>query len=145
MSRFGLKLTAALLCLVVVAAPGLAGKKATIKKSFTATNAPFPMSGTVTPGGCANGEEGVHKTTIPFKTPGKGVLSVQLGNFVGDWDLHVALNGSIIASSSTDNTASASEQIPGLRFPKGAQVQIIACNWSGGPTADGSYTYVYKK
>lgn len=143
MSRFAIKVLAASLALVVVASPGLAGKR-TLKKSFTATNAPFPMSGSVQPGGCANGEEGIHKTTIPFKTPGKGTLSVELGNYVGDWDLHVAINGSIIASSNGDQAA-VTEQISGLRFAKGAQLDIIACNWSGGPTADGNYTYVYKK
>ena len=144
MSRFAIKVLAATLVLAVVASPGLAAKKKTVKKSFTATNAPFPMSGSVQPGGCANGEEGIHKTTIPFKTPGKGTLSVELTNFVGDWDLHVAVNGSIIASSNGDHEA-VTENVSGLPFPKGAQVEIIACNWSGGPTADGTYTYVYKK
>ena len=144
MSRFGVKILAAVLSLVLVAAPGLAGKKKTVKKSFSVTAAPLPMSGSVQAGGCANGEEGVHKTTIPFKTPGKGTLSVELSNFVGDWDLHVAMNDSIIASSNGDHTA-VTEQLSGLRFAKGSQVEIIACNWSGGPTADGTYTYVYKK
>jgi hypothetical protein len=144
MSRIGLRILAAVLTLVIVAAPGLAGKRATVKKSFSVTAAPFPMSGSVQPGGCANGEEGIHKTTIPFRTPGKGTLSVELSNFVGDWDLHVAVNGSIIASSNGDHEA-VTEQVSGLPFAKGAKVDIIACNWSGGPTADGTYTYVYKK
>ncbi len=145
MSRPGIKLLAALLVLTVAAAPAMAGKKKTVKKSFSATNIPLPLSGSVQPGGCANGQEGVHKTTVSFKTPGTGLLTTEIHGFMGDWDLHVAVKGAIIAASTSDNASSDTETVSGLPLKKGTPVDIIVCNWSGGPTADGSYTYTYKK
>ena len=84
-------------------------------------------------------------TPIPFTTPGKGVLTVEIGGFQGDWDLYVFENGGILAAAESDQVggAPATEKIMVLLGAK-KKVEIVACNWSGGPTASGHYMYKYK-
>ena len=134
------------LALAVAAAPATAGKRKTLKKSFSAQAVPYPVTSSVQAGGCLNGQESVHKVTTSFKTPGKGVLDVELFDFVGDWDLHITdAAGHTLASSTSDNAGSATEQVMGLPLKKGFKVNIVACNWAGGPTAEGEYVYKYTK
>ena len=134
---------------LMAALPGsaLAGKK-TIHKEFSAgPHAPIPVLSDADPNGCRNGEEGVHKTTVPFKAPGKGVLSVGIDTFDGDWDLYVlSKSGSVLAASDASQLqGSPQEENISMRLGKKQAVQIVACNWAGGPTASGHYMYKYKK
>jgi hypothetical protein len=134
---------------LVAAVPGsaLAGKK-TIHKSFSAgPHAPIPVLSDADPNGCRNGEEGVHKTTVPFKTPGKGLLKVGLEAFEGDWDLYVTTKTGTVIAASDASQLQGSPQEENITVPLGAKksVNIVACNWAGGPTAEGHYTYKYKK
>ena len=130
------------------AGPAVAGKKkkktVTIHQEFSAgPHLPLPGQEVA---GCADGQAVVHKTVVPFTTPAKGVLEVELGEFQGDWDLYVYEAGSIIAASESDQTggAPATEQIMVNVGAKKA-LEIVACNWAGGPTASGHYMYKYKK
>ncbi|MDQ3986508.1 MAG: hypothetical protein M3280_08430 [Actinomycetota bacterium] len=134
------------LALAVATAPATAGKKKTLKKSFSAQALPYPVTSSVQEGGCLNGAEAVHKVTTSFKTPGKGILDVEIFDFVGDWDLHITdAAGHTLASSTSPNDGNATEQVAGLPLKKGFKVNIVACNWAGGPTAEGEYVYKYKK
>lgn len=126
-----------------------AGKKktVTVTKEFSAgPHAPMPMTSSVDPRGCTFGEEGVHKTSVPYKTPGKGVLSVELSGFEGDWDLHV-LDGDGNALAVSNQGQPEAAQMEAIQILLGAkqEIQIVACNWAGGPTASGTYIYKYKK
>jgi hypothetical protein len=144
-------LVAILLIGLVSAMPGaaLAGKKKTktIHKELSfGPLAPMPMWVAVDPAGCRVGEEGIHKTTVEFTTPQKGVLSVEIAEFEGDWDLYVMDGDSTLAASEAfqiDGSAPQTEQIQ-IPLRKKQSIQIVACNWSGGLTATGHYMYKYK-
>jgi hypothetical protein len=134
------------------AAPALAGK--TTKGTFTAVNAPLPVTGDVEDDFCFNkGVEGVHKTTVPVKAAATGKLTVVLDGFEGDWDLYVtdAKTGSILGSSTGDQT-SAMAGLGGDPADEKVQIPVIgkktlnitACNWAGSPTATATWKYVVR-
>ena len=128
------------------AAPALAKKKKTITVHQEFTAGPhLPLPGQDAPG-CSAGEETIHKTTIPYTTPAKGILSVEMGDFEADWDLYVYEGGNIIAASESDQTggAAATEQIM-ISLAAKSSIEIVACNWAGGPTAAGHFMFKYKK
>ena len=133
------------------AAPAVAKKKKkktiTISKEFTAgPHAPIPVMSEVEPNGCRNGENTVHKTTVPFTTPGKGILTVKISDFEGDWDLFLMEGTNVVAASDASQLqgAAQSEQIT-INLGAKKAVEIVACNWAGSPIAAGSYTYKYQK
>ncbi len=142
-------------CGLVVGAsmPATAAKKKAkskkIQETHQVTALPFPnlssATGTPTPG-CSAGQEGVHKMTFPFQTPGAGTLTVTTEGFTGDWDLYV-FDGEGVVLGRGDQ-----EQIPGgappeeeivLALKSGTTVDIVACNWLGEPQNEFTYTYVY--
>ena len=129
-------------------ATALAGKTKTIHKTFEAgPHAPVPILSDLEPNGCLGGVNGVHKTTVPFKAPGKGKLSVSIENFEGDWDLYVTTkSGSVVgASDSSQLQGSPQEEKLSVSVGKGKKVNIVACNWAGGPTAEGHYMFKYRR
>ena len=135
---------------LMAALPGsaFAGKTKTIHKEFSVGPlAPLPVLSDADPNGCRSGQEGVHKTTIPFTAPKKGTLSVNLAEFDGDWDLYVTSKsgGVIAASDASQIQGSPQEENITVRLGTKQAVNIVACNWAGGPTAAGHYMYKYKK
>src|SRR5687768_12465786 len=96
------KALASLIALGLVASftatPALAGKAKkkkvtkTISETIDVTAVPFPnyssYTATAQPG-CSAGQEGVHKMTKAFETPGAGTLTLSMSGFTGDWDLYV--------------------------------------------------------
>lgn len=133
----------------MLAGPAVAGKKKKISKTFAAgPNIPIPNAdpGATFGHSCMAGEEGVHKTTVAFKTPGKGTLDVSIENFQGDWDLYVLdAAGNRIGTSEASQLQDA-PPVERIMVPLAAKktYSIVACNFAGGPTADGKYTYTYK-
>ncbi len=129
----------------MLAGPAVAGKKKKISKTFTA--GPNVPGADVAANTCLHSEEGVSKTSIAFKTPGKGLLDVGLENFQGDWDLYVldAAGNTVASSGGSQLTGDAA--VEQIMVPLAAKktYSIVACNFAGGPTADGKYTYTYKK
>lgn len=133
--------------------PAAAGKKKktkTVKETLKVTALPFPnyssASGTPNPG-CSAGQEGVHKMTFPFQTPGAGKLTVTSEDFSGDWDLYVFDGEGVVVGRSEEPQAP-----PDLAAPKekieialqaGITVDIVACNWLGELQNEFTYTYVY--
>src|SRR5688572_3611123 len=132
-----------------VAAKKKKPKTVTISETFSAGPlAPMPIPGDVADTGCRGGEEGVHKLTIPFTTPGKGVLSTDISGFQGDWDLYVTdSSGSVMAASETSQIVDQTATTEQITIPLGAkqEINILACNWAGSPLAEGQYTFKYKK
>ena len=130
------------------AAPAVAKKKkktVTVHKEISAgPHLSFPGEAAA---GCADGQETINKTTVPFTTPGKGILTVEIGEFQGDWDLYVFEAGNIIAAAESDQTTGGAPATEKIMINLGAKknIEIVACPWAGGPTATGHFMYKYKK
>ncbi|HEX2239954.1 MAG TPA: hypothetical protein VHJ82_02250 [Actinomycetota bacterium] len=120
--------------------PASAKKKRKVTEEYSFT-APIPNPN---PTDCnVMGVEDLQYQTAAFSTPGKGVLDVVLENFQVDWDLFVMdADGNVIGSSTSDNSAAATERVV-LPIPGKQDLTILACNWSGGPTATATLTYTY--
>jgi hypothetical protein len=120
--------------------PALAGKKKS--GSFTASGLPYPHP----TDGCLGSTEGVNKTTQPLKTPLAGTLTVTMDGFDGDWDLFVtdADGGEIISSTSSQLTGDPPVEEVVFSVTKGLQLQLVACNFGGGPGAEVKWTLVGK-
>jgi uncharacterized membrane protein len=134
------------LALVAVGAASMSpavGAPKKITKSYTATApAPDPTN--------AGGGYTVCAQNVPmsyqadaFKVPAAGSLSIEVTGYQGDWD---AL---LMDSDKSEIGASGSGGVGGpevieVRFKKAQTVTIVACNWSGGPTANVKYTFTYK-
>ena len=133
----------------MLAGPATAAKKKKISKTFAAgPHLPMPNASEdpTIPHSCMAGEEGIHKTTVALRTPGKGVLNVSIENFEGDWDLYVLdAAGTQIGVSEASQLQDA-PPVEQIVIPLAAKktYSIVACNFAGGPTADGKYTYTYK-
>lgn len=138
------------------ATPALAGKKSkkkatkTISETIEATAVPFPnyssYTGTETPG-CTAGQEGVHKLTTPFETPGPGTLTLTMSGFTGDWDLYLFDDAGVpIARSDIEQvgpTMAPPEEKIVMPLAKGRTYDLVVCNWAGAPEATAEMTYVY--
>jgi hypothetical protein len=142
--------TAALLA-VTVAAAGIAApsalaapKKKPITKSYTTTT-PMPDPSNYAQQGysvCAqNVPQSFH--VEEFKVPAKGLLHIELTGFTGDHDL-LLMDGEgeeLAYGGASDVTGS---EIVDMGFKRPEKVQIVNCNWAGGPNAKVSYTFTFK-
>lgn len=119
------------------AAPATAGKKK--KGSFSAEN-PVPAVDTCP----TDAQEDLSKTSEALKVPFNGILTVTMTDFQGDWDLYVtdADGGEIVSSVGSQLTGTPPEEEVSIYLPKGMSVQMIACNWIGGPTAEVAWELV---
>ena len=135
------------------ASPALAGKKKTktMSETIDVTALPFPnySSHTATPTpGCTAGEEGVHKVTTPFETPGAGKFTASMSGFTGDWDLYLFDEDGLILGRSenaqADPAMAPAEEAIEVTLAAGKTYDLIVCNWAGAPQATVEYTYVYK-
>ncbi len=148
MRKVVISILAAGLVVGALGGPAAAGKKKTISKEFSAgPHAPLPNATEDIGHSCIAGQEGVHKTTISFKTPGKGTLTVGIHDFDGDWDLYVLdSKGAMLGvSEASQLQGAAPEENVTVRLAAKKTYDIVACNFAGGPTASGHYKYVYKK
>lgn len=133
--------------LVLGAFAGPASAK-TVRKSFQLlAPTPAPILTDVDPDGCLNTTEDVNKDTYNFKAPKhrrSGTLSVRIDGFEGDWDLFVLKKGNVIAESTTDNLSQDYESVRVGGIKGGTKLQIVGCNWSGSPQANGKLTYKHR-
>jgi hypothetical protein len=121
-----------------------APKKKPITKSYTAT-APLPD-----PTNAANSAYSVCAQNVPmsyqadaFTVPAAGTLSVEVTGYQGDWDaLLMDSDKSELAGSGSGGVGG--PEVMEVRFKKPTTVTIVACNWSGGPTANVKYTFTYR-
>jgi hypothetical protein len=136
-------LTIACLAAATVAAPGALAAPKPITKTYTAT-APTPDP-TNTGGGysvCAqNVPQSFH--VEQFKVPAAGSLKIELTNYQVDWDLLLMDDKKKELAGSGSGGVGGPEVIQ-VKFKKPTAVQIVACNWSGGPTGTVKYTFTPK-
>lgn len=143
MKKAALVLLAGLLVLAAAPGPALAGKKKTVTEEWQAVAAPFPGADDHSDPATECGAEGVNHVVHTFKAPGKGTLNTAITGFQGEWDLYVTdANGSLLASSVNFMAGSEERVTVGLR--SGAEVRIYACNFLGGPVADGNLEFTYR-
>ena len=117
---------------VVAVAPAAAGKKK--KKGSFSASGPVPAIDL-----CPNdAQEGISKTTESLKIPFPGILTVTMTGFEGDWDLYVtdSEGGEIAAGTESQLTGAPPSEEVKVFLPKGYEVQMVACNWLGGLSAE---------
>ena len=131
------------LAAATVTAPAALAAPKPITKTYTAT-APVPDPTNVAGGYtvCAqNVPQSFH--IEEFKVPGPGSLKVELTGYQGDWDL-------LLMDAKDQEIGSGGAIEPGvpevaqLKLKKAGVVKIVACNWSGGPTGQVTYTFTSK-
>jgi hypothetical protein len=138
-------LTLGVLAAATVAAPGaVAAPPKPITKTYTAT-APMPD-----PTNWAGQGYSVCAQNVPgsfhieeFKIPAAGTLKVELSKFDGDWDsLLVDSKGRELTYGGAGDLGGS--EVMQVKFKKaGETVQIVACNWAGGPTGEVTYTFTF--
>ena len=135
-------LTLGVLAAATVAAPIAVAAPKPITKTYTAT-APVPDP-TNAAGGytvCAqNVPQSFH--IEEFKVPAAGTLKVELTDYQIDWDL-LLMDGKGKELGSSGSGGVGEPEIAQVKFKKPTVVQIVACNWSGGPTGTVKYTFTY--
>ena len=144
----GMKTTAAVTLAVVALgaasmSPAIGAPKKTITKTYTAT-APTPDPTNVAGGYtvCPQRVPGSFQAD-DFKVPAAGTLHVEVTNYQVDWDLLLMdADKSELASSGSGGVGG--PETVDIRFKKPETVTIVACNFSGSPTATVKYTFTYK-
>ena len=143
----------AVLSLAVVAAVGvagdvaLAGHKKPIEKSYTAT------AGTPDPTNFSpNSQYSVCAQTVPgsfhvekFTAPEPGTIKAVLNGYVGDWDFLLTDDKGRELGNSGLTAVAGEDETMTYKFKKPGTVNIIACNWAGGPTGKVKYKFTYAK
>ena len=124
----------------VTAASSLAAPKE-MKGSFDAAASPDP---TATAGEICQGLSPSSRFEVPLKLASAGKLKVELTGFLGDWDLTVEDKKGSVLTSSAGFVEATTESVL-LKVKKPAEVVIVACNFSGGPTAKGSFVFTPTK
>jgi hypothetical protein len=142
-------------CLLVLGLLGAspmsaASPKKKIKKSYDVQALPFPLHFGERNGfyGCLGGEDGIHKISTPFKAPWSGELRATVDEFRGDWDIYVVNDrGAVLHAANHGISQLALDEPDTLTFDLTARqrVNIVVCNYLGGPTARVSYEFTYKK
>ncbi len=125
---------------VVAATPGVAAPKET-KGTFKAAASPDP---TPTAGEVCQGLTPSGRFEVPLKIAKPGKFTVSIKNFQGDWDLTVENKAGSVLGSSAGFVEATTETVT-LKFKKATDIVVVACNFAGGATADGSYTITPNK
>lgn len=102
--------------------------------------APSPMPVASAAGGCTVGQEDVHKDSRVFKVARAGDLFVSVSNFTGDWDAGIVDRET---GRMLDYAAHAFGSVETVQASLAANqgVDIVACNFAGGPTATVRFTF----
>lgn len=121
-----------------VAAPPASAHGALSETYTVSANTPLPLQNPK--GRCSAGVEDVHKDSHSFQLPRAGTLTVRLDEYVGDWDVEIVdkKTGSVFAYA--DGVADAVQTV-GATLSADQEVDIVACNFVGGPTARVSFTF----
>lgn len=137
-------LALALVAAATATAPGALAAPRTITKTYTAT-APVPDPTNVAGGYsvCAqNVPQSFH--VEEFKVPAAGTLKVELTEYQVDWDL-LLMDAKDRELAGSGSGGVGEPEIAQIKLKKAGLVQIVACNWSGGPTGQVTYTFTFAK
>lgn len=124
--------------------PALAAPaKKPVAKEYVATAFPPDPSHIALTEGICNTTNPASQHNEPFTVPFAGTLKVDMKGFQGDWDLAVYAGGVLLASSAQGLTdpVDRPESITVKLKKVGQKLQIRACNFSGGPTANVKYLH----
>lgn len=130
--RTRLVLAVAPLALVAVATPPSSAAPKPMKGAYTAS---APVPGAPDCDGTAPGS--LH--TAPIKVPGPGRFTADLTGFQGDWDFYLKANGGLLSSST--GSVDATTETVSAKIKKAGTIQIVSCNWVGGPTGNVKWTF----
>ena len=141
--------------IAVLVAPALAAAPKPITKSF-AVNIPVPggaISDPTSTSACAPATEApssMHREA--FTAPAAGTLKVEVTGFVGDWDLALSdgkakrlAEGDNASVTPTNMSTGAVVEKLTYKVKKAGDLVIIVCNFAGGPTGTGKYTFTFAK
>lgn len=155
--RTALPVAAALVVAGGALAPALAAPPKPIEETWSMQHAPVPLplvgvDGVDGTNSCLNPAfEGLSSTTKTIKTEGAGQLDVTLTGFAGDWDITVTDDkGNVLGTGAGTTTGDPSSVGTGLtekaviKTKKPMTLNVHACNFFGGPTADGKLVFTYK-
>ena len=134
-------LTLVALAAATAAAPAaVAAPPKPVTKTYTAT-APLPDPTNV------DGPYSVCAQRVPqsfhverFKVPGPGSLKIELTGYQIDWDL-LLMDAQAKEMAGSGNGEVGLPEVISVKLKKAQTVQIVACNWSGGPTGTVTYTF----
>ncbi|HEX2239566.1 MAG TPA: hypothetical protein VHJ82_00265 [Actinomycetota bacterium] len=141
----GISVLAALLVgLITMPRASAEQRKKTVTEEWQATAAPYPGADDHSDPATECGLENLTFTIHTFTTPAKGTLEARLSDFQGEWDLYVTDTEGRLLASSVNFMAGPQEQLT-VPLPAKLDIEIYACNFLGGPTAQGALTYTYKQ
>lgn len=140
--------------IAVLVAPAIAAPKSTTKSFDVAIPVPGGAISNPTAGSACSPEVETPQSTHveSFKAPAAGTLKVEVTGFVGDWD--IALNdgkGKRLAegdnASVTPTNMSTGSVVEKLTYKvkKAGDLRIIVCNFAGGASGKGKYTFTFAK
>ena len=124
-----------------------ANHKKPIEKTYTAT-APAPDPTNFNP----SAQYSVCEQTVPqsfhveeFTAPEPGTIKATLNGYVGDWDFLITDDkGRELGNSGLTAVAGEDETVT-YKFKKAGTINLIACNWAGGPTGTVKYKFTFAK
>lgn len=138
-----------------IAVVGLAGATALAPVALAAPPKPITKTYAVTaplpdPSNYAGQGYSVCAQNVPmsfhseaFKVPAAGTLKVELSKFEGDWDLLITSKGKELGSGGSSDLST--PEVAQVKFKKVTDIEIVACNWAGGPTGEVTYTFTFAK
>lgn len=111
--------------------------------------APKPMSGSYTAAAATPGAPDCDGTapgslhSAPIKVPGAGRMTAELSGFLGDWDFYLRSNGSELSASAGGDIGGAmdAKETVSAKVKKAGTIDIVSCNWAGGPTGNVKWTF----
>lgn len=138
--RTRLVLAALPVALIGVTAAGSLAAPKEMKGSYTA-NAPVP--GAPDCDGTAPGS--LHTQSV--KVPSAGRFTAELSGFLGDWDLYLKSSGADLSASTSGGLGGAEDakELVTAKIRKAGTIDIVSCNWSGGPTGNVTWSFVPNK
>lgn len=135
--------TIAVLAAATVAAPAALAAPKPITETYTAT-APLPDPTNVAGGYSVCAQKVPQSFHVhEFEVPAAGTLKVELTKYEVDWDL-LLMDGDDEELAYSGSGGVGGPEVAQVKFKKPGVVKIVACNWSGGPTGQVTYTFTFK-
>lgn len=132
----------------VLVSPATAAPKKPITKSFS-VSIPVPFPANQATSACETSTKGPSEHNEVVKVPAAGMLDIQVTEITGDWDMVVTnAKGQVIAEGAgvnSPNVDTGNTERAKVKVKKADTLTIQICNFAGGPTGKGKYTFTYAK